>query len=81
METNDLMTVEEAAAAKGVSIKTIYKAIDADRLPCVRLYRRVLIRRADVEAYQIVGHRPRIHPLRPKHSRPGRPRKEAEESV
>jgi len=48
----NLMTVEEAAALKGVSIATLYKAIREGRLPSQRVLGRVGLLRADVEAYE-----------------------------
>lgn len=48
----EYLTPRQAAELKGVSIPTIYKAIERGLLPSVRVLDRVALHRADVEAYQ-----------------------------
>ena len=74
----DVMTIRQAADFLGIHRATVYQAIRAGRLPSERLLDRVVVKRADVEAYKArteeigpEGGRPR-KPRRPR----GRPRKE-----
>ena len=48
----DYITPKQAAELKGVSVPTIYKAIERGRLPSVRVLDRVALRIADVDAYR-----------------------------
>ena len=57
--TEELLTIPEAALEKGVHLKALYRAVREGRVPSVTQYGRKLIRRADLEAYQVVRHRPR----------------------
>ncbi len=49
---DDYLTPRQAAERKGVSVPTIYKAIERGALPSVRVLDRVALRPADVEAYE-----------------------------
>ena len=49
---NDYLTPKQAAERKGVSVPTIYKAIERGALPFERVLDRVAVRVADVDAYQ-----------------------------
>ena len=49
---NDYLTPKQAAERKGVSLPTIYKAIERGVLPSERVLDRVAVRIADVDAYQ-----------------------------
>ncbi len=49
---NDYLTPKQAAERKGVSVPTIYKAIERGVLPSERVLDRVAVRIADVDAYQ-----------------------------
>jgi excisionase family DNA binding protein len=48
----ELLTVEEAAARRGLKPPSIYKAVHEGRLPARRVLGRIAIRAADVDAYQ-----------------------------
>ncbi len=48
----EYITPKQAAELKGVSVPTIYKAIERGSLPSVRVLDRVALRVTDVEAYQ-----------------------------
>jgi excisionase family DNA binding protein len=54
-----LLTVKEAALAKGVHPKSIYRAITEGRLPATTLYGVKLIQRADLWAWKPKGPGPR----------------------
>lgn len=49
---DDYLTAREAAERKGVSVPTVYRAIERGVLPAVRVLGRVALRPADVEAYE-----------------------------
>ena len=49
---DDYFTPKQAAERKGVSVQTVYKAIERGALPSVRVLDRVALRPADVDAYQ-----------------------------
>ena len=49
---DEYLTPRQAAEQKGVSVQTIYKAIERGLLPSVRVLDRVALRVADVEAYK-----------------------------
>lgn len=49
---DEYLTPKKAAEIKGVSVPTIYKAIERGVLPSVRVLDRVALHRADVDAYQ-----------------------------
>jgi len=49
---DEYLTPRQAAERKGVSVPTIYKAIERGVLPSERVLDRVALRVADVEAYQ-----------------------------
>jgi excisionase family DNA binding protein len=51
-DTQELLTVEQAAERRGVAPTTIYKAVADGRLPAQRLFGRVLIRIADADAFE-----------------------------
>lgn len=53
---DDLLTVSEAAAYRGVEHSTILKAIQSGRLPSVAGFRGYLVRRPDVDALVIRSH-------------------------
>ena len=46
------MTTAEAAAALGVTIRTLYRLIDEGALPAYKLGRLIRLRTAEVEAYR-----------------------------
>jgi excisionase family DNA binding protein len=56
---NDTLTAQEAATLRGVSIEAVRRAIRANRLPATRTGKGYALQRADVEAWLIVGHRPK----------------------
>ena len=56
---NDLLSVTEAAAEKGVSASAVYLAVTEGRLTAFRRNRPVLIYRRDVDNWSVVGHRPK----------------------
>ncbi len=49
---NDYLTPKQAAERKGVSVPTIYKAIERGVLPSERVLGRVAVRLTDVDTYQ-----------------------------
>ncbi len=49
---DDYLTPRQAAQRKGVSVPTIYKAIERGSLASVRLLDRVALHVADVDAYE-----------------------------
>lgn len=49
---DEYITPKKAAEIKGVSVPTIYKAIERGVLPAMRVLDRVALRPADVDAYQ-----------------------------
>ena len=49
---DEYLTPRQAAERKGVSVPTIYKAIERGVLPSERVLDRVAVRIADVDAYQ-----------------------------
>lgn len=49
---DEFLTTKDAAQLKGVSIATIYKAIEEKRLPSTRVLGRIAIKPADLEAYE-----------------------------
>jgi excisionase family DNA binding protein len=49
---NELLTPQEAARIKGVSVTTIYRAINEGRLPSQRVLGRLAVSPADVEAFE-----------------------------
>lgn len=65
MEEEELLTVKQAAELLGIGPTAVRNAIYRDRLPHQVKYDRILIRRADLEAYRQVAKK-------------GRPKKSAE---
>lgn len=57
----EFVTVREAAALKGVPVQTLYKAIERGKLAPQTVFGKIVLRRAQVEAY---APRPR-RPARP----------------
>lgn len=55
--TGDHLTTEQAAARAGVTAKTVRTWVESGDLPAARRGRRLVIRRADLEAY-LSGGRP-----------------------
>lgn len=53
-DTQELLTVSEVAARRGVAEATVYKAVTDGRLPHERLFGRVLIRIADADAFSLL---------------------------
>ena len=51
METDELITINEAADILGVKPGSVYTAIRQDRLTCTILYGRKLLKREDVQNY------------------------------
>lgn len=51
--TDDLVTVNEAAALKGVSRHTIYSAIREETLSSVRVLGKIAVHRADLESLEV----------------------------
>lgn len=49
--TGDALSTEQAAARAGVTAKTVRAWVEAGALPAARRGRRLVIRRADLEAY------------------------------
>lgn len=58
-KANGLLSVKEAAEAKGISINGVYLAISSGRLKAYRTKQPILIRRRDLDAWEVVGHRPK----------------------
>jgi excisionase family DNA binding protein len=57
---SDWLTVAEAAAEKGVSVDGIRAACREERLPATKWANQGwMIRRADLKAWKVVGHRPK----------------------
>jgi excisionase family DNA binding protein len=55
----EMLTVPEAAAAKGVHPHSVRRAIKAQRLKALRKGNYWLIDRADLERWTVIGHRPK----------------------
>jgi helix-turn-helix protein len=55
---NDLLTAKEAAAEKGVHVKSLYVAVRKGKIKHERRDGIILIRRKDLEAWTVWGHRP-----------------------
>lgn len=55
---DEVVTAPEAARLKGVAESSIRRAIQDGRLPGSRKGQTYLVRRADLDAWQPVGHRP-----------------------
>lgn len=49
---DEYLTPKQAATIKGVSLHTIYKAIERGSLPSVRVLDRIALRVTDVDTYQ-----------------------------
>ncbi len=75
MQTEDLLTIEEAAALIGISPVSVRYAINANLLEHVRLYNKRLVPRAAALAYRPIGHRPKTATPRIRRGKPGRPKK------
>ena len=63
VDTDDLLTVAQAAKVLNISAAAIHKAIKRNRLAYIKLGRMFLIRRADLIRYsksKSVGGRPKI---------------------
>lgn len=52
MNVRDYLTVPEAAGELGVHPETVRLAVKQERLPAVRAFGKLLVARADVEAYK-----------------------------
>ena len=59
LEDEDLLTVGEAASLKGVSARSLYRAIEEHRLPFVQVLGKLGVRRADAMAYEPIAYRGR----------------------
>lgn len=57
--SDELLTIPEAAVEKGIHLKTLYRLVRDKKIPSVNQYGRVLVRRADLLAYEVVRTRPR----------------------
>jgi excisionase family DNA binding protein len=56
----ELLTIQEAAEIKGAHPNSIWLAVKEGRLPAIRRGKKMwFIRRADLDAWEKVGHRPR----------------------
>ena len=49
---DEYLTPRQAAERRGVSVSTIYRAIERGEIPALRLLSRLALRAADVDAYQ-----------------------------
>jgi excisionase family DNA binding protein len=58
MELEEILTVSAAARLKGDNRSAVYQAVNAGRRPAFHSGRTWLLRRSDVEEWQIIGHRP-----------------------
>ena len=56
---SDLLTARQAAKIKGCSENSIYKAIHAKRLPADRIGPVWMVSRQALDAWVLIGHRPR----------------------
>ncbi len=56
---DEVMTAPVAAALKGVHRNSVHKAIKEGRLKATRSGKSWLIRRRDLDAWQVLGHRPK----------------------
>jgi excisionase family DNA binding protein len=52
MNTDDLLTAEQAAALLGIAPGTVRAVMTKGRIPVVKIYGRRLLRKEDVEAYK-----------------------------
>lgn len=52
LKPDELLTPQEAAQRKGVSVATIYKAISDGRLPARRILHRLALSPVDVDAFE-----------------------------
>ncbi len=59
MNTDDLLTITEAASALGISRAALYDAIQNGRLAAVTVLGKQVLRRADVAAYEPRSYRDR----------------------
>jgi excisionase family DNA binding protein len=56
---DEVVTAPVAAALKGVHRNSVHKAIKEGRLKATRSGKTWLIRRDDLDAWQVIGHRPK----------------------
>lgn len=70
---DEYLTPQQAAARKGVAVSTIYKAMQRGHLQRVEKYGRILLREADVEAYQPGSYRGVQRAVRPRGTRASQP--------
>lgn len=77
METDDLLTITEAAALLHLSRQAVHTAIQEQRLPAVKVLGRWAVRKADAEAYLPRAYEEKRESRRPEGARGpgGRPRK------
>ena len=68
-----MITVQEAAARKGVGVSTIYGAIERGNLTATLVFGRKVLRAADVDAFQLGNYEGRSGVK--KRRGPGRPAK------
>lgn len=73
MDTNELLTAEEAARIMGIKVTSVRTAMQEGRLPFVLLFGRRLIQHSDMQTYQERAHPKGIKPR-------GRPRKISKEN-
>src|SRR5947209_627594 len=59
---DEVITAPVAAALKGVHRNSVHKAIKEGRLKATRSGKTWLIRRRDLDAWQVIGHRPKAKP-------------------
>lgn len=71
MNTNDYLTVDQAAERLGITTPAVYIAIREKRLPARRLFGRLVVHQRDLDAYQARTQADG----QPRTARPGRPRK------
>lgn len=62
MADQEWVSAAEAAVIKGVTRRAVYQAIRTGKLAARRFEGRWLIRWADLDAWRVVGHRPRRPP-------------------
>ena len=76
---DEYLTPKKAAEIKGVSLPTIYKAIERGLLPSVRVLDRIALRAADLDAYQPGSYNGIKRTIKPRG--PGRGRKRSVASL
>jgi excisionase family DNA binding protein len=59
MNTEDYLTIGEAAARRGVSVATVYKAVRETRISKETILGRVVVKKDEVDAYPFGSYTPK----------------------